>query len=129
MISVSIIGYGNLGFHLVEGFRSSEDILIDQIITSRDASIPDILFQKNIETVLPGSDVYLLCVPDDHIADISEKLQYALPPTSFICHVSGTGSIDLIHPVFFIPYKHSREIFRWSIIPFRLYYPQPHNGK
>jgi len=100
MITVSIIGYGNVGYHLAHAFHQADGVLLDQVITTRKDHIDDVLFLSDITTILPGSDVYLLCVPDDYVASISEQLQYYLPPTSFICHVSGTGEMDLIHTYF-----------------------------
>jgi predicted short-subunit dehydrogenase-like oxidoreductase (DUF2520 family) len=76
MISVVIIGNGNVGSHLYKAFLNANGISVVQINS------------RNLEKV-PTADVTIIAVADDVIAEISSKLK-----NSFIVHTSGSVSID-----------------------------------
>jgi predicted short-subunit dehydrogenase-like oxidoreductase (DUF2520 family) len=76
MISVVIIGNGNVGSHLYKAFLNANGIMVAQINS------------RNLENV-PTADVTIIAVADDVIAEISSKLK-----NSFIVHTSGSVSID-----------------------------------
>lgn len=76
MISVLIVGKGNVGFHLYNEFSKAETISCMQISS------------RNITTI-PKADITIVAVSDDAIAEVSEKIT-----NDFVVHVSGTKPLN-----------------------------------
>lgn len=89
MISVSILGAGNVATHLFKAFSKAENVVINQ------------WFNRNLETIeyyknqveitndlskLKEADIYILAVRDDAIKKVSNKLPFT---KRFIVHTSG----------------------------------------
>ena len=96
MISVSIIGAGNVANHLIKVFSKIETVTINQWY-SRDIS--KINSFKNKITItdnlleLSEADIYIIAVTDDAIAAVSEALPFE---NRLVVHTSGSvGIYDL----------------------------------
>jgi len=76
MISVVIIGNGNVGSHLYKAFLYADGVTAT-LINSR-----------NLEKI-PQADITIIAVTDDVIAKISSKVK-----NSFVVHTSGSVSIN-----------------------------------
>jgi predicted short-subunit dehydrogenase-like oxidoreductase (DUF2520 family) len=76
MISVLLVGKGNVAKHLHDTFLSIDNIVFTQI-SSRDL--------KNI----PKADITIVAVSDDAIAEVSSKIK-----NTFVVHTSGACSIN-----------------------------------
>jgi predicted short-subunit dehydrogenase-like oxidoreductase (DUF2520 family) len=76
MISVLLVGKGNVATHLHDTFLSIDNIVFTQI-SSRDL--------KNI----PKADITIIAVSDDAIAEVSSKIK-----NTFVVHTSGACSIN-----------------------------------
>jgi len=76
MISVLVIGKGNVGTHLYNAFLN-----VDEIIANR-------INSRMLENV-PKADVTIIAVSDDAIAEVSAKIK-----NSFVVHTSGSVAID-----------------------------------
>lgn len=76
MISVLLVGKGNVATHLHNTFLSIDNIVFTQI-SSRDL--------KNI----PKADITIIAVSDDAIAEVSSKIK-----NTFVVHTSGACSIN-----------------------------------
>ncbi|MDG1038909.1 MAG: DUF2520 domain-containing protein [Polaribacter sp.] len=76
MISVLLVGKGNVATHLRNTFLSSDNIVFTQI-NSRDL------------TNIPKADITIIAVTDDAIAEVSAKIKNPL-----IVHTSGACSIN-----------------------------------
>jgi len=76
MISVLLVGKGNVAKHLHDTFLSIDNIVFTQI-SSRDL--------KNI----PKADITIIAVSDDAIAEVSSKIK-----NTFVVHTSGACSIN-----------------------------------
>ncbi|NVJ88159.1 MAG: DUF2520 domain-containing protein [Flavobacteriaceae bacterium] len=76
MITVLIVGTGNVGFHLFNAFSASKTINVTQVSSRK---LND----------LPKADVTILAVSDDAIVEVSKKIK-----NSFVVHVSGSKSIN-----------------------------------
>tara|TARA_R110001592_G_scaffold240911_5_gene501134 strand:- start:186 stop:881 length:696 start_codon:yes stop_codon:yes gene_type:complete len=76
MISVLLVGKGNVATHLYEAFLKVNDVKVTQI-NSRDLN------------VFPQADVAIIAVSDDAIAAVSSKIT-----TSFVVHTSGSVAIN-----------------------------------
>lgn len=90
--SIAVIGHGNVGGHLVEGFIQS-GVEITHVVTSKDPLTVELRDQR-IELIdspqkLPDNQLVIVCVPDDHIAEVLQQI-----PSS--CPVAYTaGSVEL----------------------------------
>lgn len=93
MISVVIIGYGNVAHHLVEAFHKAKNLHLKQVYTR---SIKTVEHLKPITSVtnslelLVKADVYIISVTDDAIAKVSSQIT---GKNSFVVHTSG--SVDM----------------------------------
>ena len=76
MISVLLVGKGNVATHLHDTFLSIDKLVFTQI-SSRDL--------KNI----PKADITIIAVSDDAIAEVSSKIK-----NTFVVHTSGACSIN-----------------------------------
>ncbi|MCL7753154.1 DUF2520 domain-containing protein [Polaribacter sp. Z022] len=76
MISVLIVGKGNVGTHLYKAFLNAGNIIVTQINSRKLKSVPK-------------ADVTIIAVSDDAIAEVSSKIT-----NSFVVHTSGACSIN-----------------------------------
>ncbi|WP_323789940.1 Rossmann-like and DUF2520 domain-containing protein [Psychroserpens sp.] len=92
MISVVILGAGNVATHLYKAFQASKDVTVKQWYNRRLKSIET--YKNKVETVndiskLTEADVYILAVSDDAIAELSSQLPFE---NRFVVHTSGSVS-------------------------------------
>jgi len=76
MISVLIVGDGNVANHLNEAFGKVDEIQLTKINS------------RKLENI-PSTDITILAVSDDAIAEVSKKIN-----NDFLVHTSGACSID-----------------------------------
>ena len=76
MISIVIIGNGNVAKHLVNAFLKVDTIIVTQINSRKLEDIPE-------------ADITILAVSDDAIAAVSSKIRNTL-----VVHTSGSFSMD-----------------------------------
>lgn len=76
MVSILVIGNGNVAFHLVRQFNAIDEIECTQIPS------------RKIES-LPSADVAIVAVSDDAIAEVSSKID-----TNLVVHTSGGSHIN-----------------------------------
>ena len=76
MISVVIIGQGNVGTHLYNAFLNVDKVTVTQINS------------RKLENI-PQADVTIIAVSDDAIAAVSSKIK-----NTFVVHTSGSVSIN-----------------------------------
>jgi predicted short-subunit dehydrogenase-like oxidoreductase (DUF2520 family) len=76
MISVVIIGNGNVATHVVNAFLKVDTIAVTQINS------------RKLENI-PSADITIIAVADDAIAKVSSKIT-----NSFVVHTSGSVSLD-----------------------------------
>jgi len=93
MISVVIIGYGNVGQHLHKAFSNTNAVLVKQIYVRNLTKITPL---KNIETTnnlnkLVDADVYIIAVSDDAIPIVSSQI---INTNTLVVHTSGSVSLD-----------------------------------
>lgn len=93
MISVILLGAGNVASHLYKGFSASKNVTVSQWYNR---SLDSIISFKNETEVtddlsqLKEADIYILAVSDDAISNLSNLLPFE---DRFIVHTSGTGSM------------------------------------
>lgn len=95
MINVTIIGTGNVAFHLSEVFLKNQKINLVEIC-GRKKNLPpefnDFIDYSNNIFKLKKSDFYIICVSDEQIENISKNL--IVDDTSIVLHCSGSTSIN-----------------------------------
>ncbi|WP_439128246.1 Rossmann-like and DUF2520 domain-containing protein [Polaribacter sp.] len=76
MISVAIIGNGNVATHLYNAFLKAEDVKVTQVNSRKLENIQD-------------ADVTIIAVSDDAISEVSAKITNA-----FVVHTSGSFALE-----------------------------------
>ncbi len=95
MISVVIIGGGNVAFHLAHAFSVCKKIRLRQIYVRNITSVAD--FQENVPItgtihLLSDADVYIIAVSDDAISEVSSELS----SEKFVVHTSGSVAMNAL---------------------------------
>ncbi|MCD2259659.1 Rossmann-like and DUF2520 domain-containing protein [Psychroserpens luteolus] len=92
MISVVILGAGNVAHHLYKAFVSSETVSVKQRynrhIKSLEAYKADVAITDDLSQLVEA-DIYIIAVNDDAIAELSEQLPFE---NRFVVHTSGSVS-------------------------------------
>ncbi|MDN3618991.1 DUF2520 domain-containing protein [Polaribacter undariae] len=87
MISVLLVGTGNVATHLYTAFLKADTIAITQISS------------RNLENI-PEADLTIIAISDDAIAEVSSKIN-----NKFVVHTSGGCAIDELKN------KHNKGVF------------------
>src|SRR5690606_34213122 len=93
MISIVLLGAGNLATHLFKAFSNSDKITINQWFNKSISTIKQYKNKVAITddmTQLALADVYILAVSDDAIAELSSKLPFE---DRLVVHTSGSVNI------------------------------------
>lgn len=110
MITIFIIGTGNLGTQLCQAIESTNSKQIQLIGYANKSN--EIVAQINaplISNRVPDCDLTILAVPDDAIAAVSSKIT----TDSIVVHTSGSAPMNILeshsnHGVFYIPQTFSK---------------------
>ncbi|MDA9069333.1 DUF2520 domain-containing protein [Arenitalea sp.] len=104
MISVVILGAGNVATHLFKGFSKTSEV---SVVQWYNRSLSAIQSYENVVDItddlntLKDADVYILAVSDDVIGELSSKLPFK---NKLVVHTSGSVS------VYDIDKKHKRGV-------------------
>ncbi len=94
MISVVIIGGGNVAYHLINVFLNTKKITIKQIYNRDIQKIKHFKnktsITSNIESLV-NADIYIIAVSDDAISTVSSKI---LNKNALIVHTSGSVAMQ-----------------------------------
>ncbi|WP_040280971.1 Rossmann-like and DUF2520 domain-containing protein [Psychroserpens damuponensis] len=92
MISVVILGAGNVAHHLYKAFFSSENVTVTQWYNRNISNIrpfnSEVQLTDDISQLIEA-DIYIIAVSDDVIADISAQLPFE---DRLVVHTSGSAS-------------------------------------
>lgn len=94
MISVVIIGYGNVAHHLINAFSEAKKVNLIQIYNRSIKKIEHLKEKKNITNNLQDlkkANIYIISVSDDAIEEVSSKIDIE---NAFVVHTSGATSIQ-----------------------------------
>lgn len=106
-INISIIGAGNVAFHIARALQNAPKYWLHQIYSRRPIATDDELArfaQKGVVNDLAqlqaDSDIYLIAISDDAIADVSAQLNGVLHPNAVVAHTSGSVPLNVLsaHP-------------------------------
>ena len=90
MISVVIIGYGNVAQHLTTAFLQADNVVVAQVYSRTLAKInhlKDVISITNRLDSLKEADIYIIAVSDDAITDVSYKIDNK---NALVVHTSGS---------------------------------------
>ncbi|MBP8793040.1 MAG: DUF2520 domain-containing protein [Lutibacter sp.] len=94
MVKVVLLGAGNLGYHLTKKLLSNHTIELIQVY-NRSISEIEYLEKKvaitNNILQLKEADIYIICVSDNAIAELSSKIN---APNKLVVHTSGSMPLD-----------------------------------
>lgn len=93
MITVTILGAGNVATHLYKAFKNAKDVTVKQWYNRTYRAISS--YANEVETIddlsqLKTADIYIMAVSDDSIAALSKVLPFE---NRLIAHTSGSVSI------------------------------------
>lgn len=96
MIKVVLLGFGNVGNHLLRALTSQKDIDVVQVYNRSFFSLRDEL--TSISTTqdlsnLKEADIYITSISDDFISDFSEFLPFK---NRLVVHTSGAVSMNVL---------------------------------
>lgn len=96
MIKIILLGYGNVGSHLLNAFLKSDSVQVLQVYNRSAVELPraaqNIPVIYNLEA-LDDADIYILSVSDDVIGEISENLPFT---NRLVVHTSGAAAMDVL---------------------------------
>lgn len=96
MISITIIGSGNVAQHLIKAVSKSTNLELVQVFARNPESINHLLDSSKIISDYQNfkeADLYLISVSDDAIADVSSKLLFE---NKLVGHTSGSVAIETL---------------------------------
>lgn len=96
MITVNIIGSGNVATHLITNMLNEKDIHIQKIYARRPYTLEGIIessrITARIEDLKPA-DVTIISISDDYINEISTQIPFK---NHLVVHTSGSSDISVI---------------------------------
>lgn len=99
MVSIVLIGTGNVSKHLFDAFILSTEISILQVVGRNIKALEYYKNRSNIEhdfSKIANADIYIIAVSDDAIAEVSTSL---IDKKGLVVHTSGSVSMnDLSNP-------------------------------
>ena len=96
MISISIIGSGNVAQHLITAFKSAAGIELKQVMVRQESRLSHLLDANKIITdynQLTQTDIIIIAVTDDVIAEVSNQIPFE---NQLVVHTSGSVSLDAL---------------------------------
>ncbi|PJB12022.1 MAG: DUF2520 domain-containing protein [Flavobacteriales bacterium CG_4_9_14_3_um_filter_40_17] len=105
MIKVTIIGSGNLAFHLAKAWHKSEKVKVEKVIGRNQKSLADFKQFAKVSadfSSIGSTDVCLIAVSDEAIELVSEQIPRG---DYLVLHTSGATNIQAISG------KHRRGVF------------------
>lgn len=96
MISIVIIGSGNVAQHLITSFLQSDEIELIQVFSRQKESVSHLISMDKIVsdyTEITQADLYIIAVSDNAIADVSAKLPFE---NRLVVHTSGSISMEIL---------------------------------
>ncbi len=96
MISVIVLGTGNVGTHLITTFLNAKNVDLVQVYSRKESSLKP--FKNNVSTTstidnLKEADVYIITISDNTISEFSSQLKLK---NKLVVHTSGSASINAL---------------------------------
>ncbi|WP_396150166.1 Rossmann-like and DUF2520 domain-containing protein [Flavobacterium sp.] len=97
MISIVLIGSGNVAQHLITAFLQSNEIELVQVFSRQKGSVSHLLSSDKIVSEydeIKVADIYIIAVSDNAIADVSAKLAFE---NRLVVHTSGSMPMEILN--------------------------------
>lgn len=94
MISVAIIGSGNVATHLIHALLKIDSVSLKQVYTRNQTDLEvfsDLAPTINRLDLLKEADITIIAISDDAIPEVSSKIK-----NSFVVHTSGSANINAL---------------------------------
>lgn len=93
MLKVSVLGSGNLGCHMVNLINDSSEVELVQWYSRSEINHEKIEVVNDIK-ILKNAEIYIICVSDDSISDLSNQLIFN---DKLVVHTSGSTAYESIN--------------------------------
>lgn len=96
MVSIVIIGSGNVAQHLITAFLQSDEIELIQVFSRQKESVSHLISSDKIVfdyAEIKAADIYIIAVSDNAIADVSAKLPFE---NRLVVHTSGSMPMEIL---------------------------------
>jgi predicted short-subunit dehydrogenase-like oxidoreductase (DUF2520 family) len=96
MVSIVIIGSGNVAQHLITAFLQSNEVELIQVFSRQKEKVLHLLSSDKIVSdysEIKEADIYLIAVSDNAIAEVSEYLPFE---NRLVVHTSGSMPIEVL---------------------------------
>ena len=93
MIKVILLGSGNVATHLFQAFSKATEVEVVQVFSrtiSKD--FPESIQTSDFTQILEA-DIYIICVTDNAISDVSNQLPFE---NRLVVHTSGSTDFDVL---------------------------------
>ncbi len=93
MITITILGSGNVAQNLFEAFLTKSDVSIIQVVGRKESALTYFKGRVNLATYddeLHLADIYIMAISDDAISDVSSKLKLK----GLLAHTSGAIALS-----------------------------------
>lgn len=97
MITVNIIGSGNVAQHLIAVFQKTEEVLLQQVFSRKRENISYLITDEKIVTdfsELKPADITIISVTDGAISEVSLALPFE---NQFVVHTSGSMGFEVLN--------------------------------
>lgn len=96
MITVAVIGAGNVAQHLILAFQKAKDIQLVQVLARKPKQLTNLLGSHGIVTEysqLKEVDLYIIAVSDNAIATVSSQIPFK---NKLVVHTSGSMELNVL---------------------------------
>ena len=93
MISVVLIGSGNVANHLISAFAKSDTVRVIQVFARNPEAVPQLVSKDKITnsySEITAADLYIVSVSDNAVAAVSQNLPFH---DKLVVHTSGTVAL------------------------------------
>lgn len=98
MVSIVIIGSGNVANHLISAFAKSDTVRIIQVFARNPETVSPIISQDKVTSSYPEivqADLYIISVSDNFIGTVSQNLPFG---NRLVVHTSGAMALTDLDP-------------------------------
>ncbi len=95
MIKVTIVGTGNISYHLQKAFSVTEEVHLVQVLQSRVKTFDSSLNHSSDIKNPKETDIYIIAVSDDAITSVAQHLSTT---EKLVVHTSGSKSLNSLSP-------------------------------
>lgn len=97
MISVSIIGSGNVAQHLISVFQQTENLVLQQVFSRNPMTLSHLISAEKIISNyndLKPANIIIIAVSDDAISEVSNQIALT---DQFVVHTSGSVGLEALN--------------------------------